>query len=52
MRWIKLDSVHSTNSYVNALIKGGKLGEELAVIADYQEHGRGQHAGSALLWPL
>ncbi|MCK5136034.1 MAG: biotin--[acetyl-CoA-carboxylase] ligase [Bacteroidales bacterium] len=44
VRWIKLGSVTSTNSYISELIKQGKAGEGLVVIADYQEAGRGQGA--------
>ena len=42
VKWIKLDKTGSTNSYIVELIKKGKGVEELVVIAEYQEHGRGQ----------
>lgn len=42
MQWIRLESAISTNSYISALLKQGKAQEELVVIADYQEEGRGQ----------
>lgn len=41
--WIKLDSVHSTNSYISELIKDDKAPECLVVLADYQDAGKGQH---------
>jgi len=42
VKWIKLDKAGSTNSYISELIKEGKGVEKLVVIAEYQEHGRGQ----------
>ena len=42
IKWIKLDSTTSTNSYISALLKQGKVQEEMVVITDYQEDGRGQ----------
>lgn len=44
MKWTKLDSTASTNSYISALIKAGQGSECLVVITDYQENGRGQGA--------
>jgi BirA family biotin operon repressor/biotin-[acetyl-CoA-carboxylase] ligase len=40
--WIHLQRVISTNSYLNELLKAGKGVEGTVVMADYQEHGRGQ----------
>jgi BirA family transcriptional regulator, biotin operon repressor / biotin---[acetyl-CoA-carboxylase] ligase len=40
-RWIKHDSLTSTNSYLSAILKGGGLEEGVVVIADYQDGGRG-----------
>ena len=42
VRWIKLGSVASTNSYISELIKRDRITEELVVLADYQDHGKGQ----------
>ncbi|MEN8230152.1 MAG: biotin--[acetyl-CoA-carboxylase] ligase [Bacteroidota bacterium] len=42
VKWIKLDKVVSTNSFVAELIKEEIDEEGLVVIAEYQEHGRGQ----------
>jgi len=41
-RWIKYDTVHSTNTSVSELIKQGTMEEGTVVIADYQEAGRGR----------
>lgn len=41
-RWIKPDSLTSTNSYISDLLKQGSLEEGTVVIADYQDAGRGQ----------
>ena len=41
-RWIKLDKVASTNSYASTLLNGGRVKEEVIVVADYQGSGRGQ----------
>jgi len=41
-RIIYLESVDSTNSYLSEICMDGKIKEELAVVADYQEFGRGQ----------
>jgi len=42
IKWIKLDSIASTNSYITELMKVGKAKEELVVTADYQDTGKGQ----------
>jgi BirA family biotin operon repressor/biotin-[acetyl-CoA-carboxylase] ligase len=42
MKWIKLDSVDSTNSYVSGQLRSGEAVEEMVVIADFQESGKGQ----------
>lgn len=42
VRWIKLGSVASTNSYISELIRKDRITEELVVLADYQDHGKGQ----------
>lgn len=42
VRWIKLDRVDSTNRYLAGLLKREELRDEVVVIADYQESGRGQ----------
>jgi BirA family biotin operon repressor/biotin-[acetyl-CoA-carboxylase] ligase len=41
-RIIHLSSVHSTNTYLAGELKKASLPQELAVIADYQEGGKGQ----------
>jgi BirA family biotin operon repressor/biotin-[acetyl-CoA-carboxylase] ligase len=41
-RWIKYDSLASTNSTVSELLKQEKPDEGLVILADYQESGRGQ----------
>ena len=41
-RWIKYDSLASTNSAVSELLKQEKPNEGLVILADYQEFGRGQ----------
>jgi BirA family biotin operon repressor/biotin-[acetyl-CoA-carboxylase] ligase len=41
-RTIYLKTVDSTNSYLSRIDRDGKEMEELAVVADYQEFGRGQ----------
>jgi BirA family biotin operon repressor/biotin-[acetyl-CoA-carboxylase] ligase len=46
IRWIKHDNVTSTNRVVSELLKHQKPKEELVVIADYQESGKGQGANS------
>lgn len=46
MKWTKLDSIASTNSYISALIEAGQGGEDQVIIADYQDDGRGQGAHS------
>lgn len=40
-RWIKSDSLASTNSFISELLKDRQLEEGTVVIADYQEAGRG-----------
>ena len=40
-RWIKYDSLSSTNTYISDLLKHEDLEEGLVVIADYQDTGRG-----------
>jgi BirA family biotin operon repressor/biotin-[acetyl-CoA-carboxylase] ligase len=42
IKWIKLSSTHSTNSYISGKLKQGDAKEELIVLADYQDAGRGQ----------
>ncbi|MFO7934238.1 MAG: biotin--[acetyl-CoA-carboxylase] ligase [Bacteroidales bacterium] len=42
IRWITLDRVSSTNTYVAGLLKQEKVREELVVTANYQETGKGQ----------
>lgn len=42
LKWIHLETVTSTNSYLQARIHQGTGPEEMLVIADFQEHGRGQ----------
>jgi len=42
VRWIKLDRVSSTNAYIAGLLREGEGQEELVVIADYQEAGKGR----------
>jgi len=42
MKWIKLDSIPSTNSHIFSMLRGGSVEEELVVLSDYQEAGRGQ----------
>lgn len=42
VRWIKLDRVSSTNTYIAGLLKRENVKEELVVFAEYQEAGRGQ----------
>jgi BirA family biotin operon repressor/biotin-[acetyl-CoA-carboxylase] ligase len=42
LKWIHLESVSSTNAYLHGLIREGTGREEMLVIADYQESGRGQ----------
>ena len=46
MKWTKLDSIASTNSYISALIEAGQGGENQVITADYQDDGRGQGAHS------
>ena len=41
-RWIKLNNVSSTNSYVSALMSQESTIEPIVVLADYQESGKGQ----------
>lgn len=41
-RWIKYDSLASTNSAVSELLKQEKPDEGLVILTDYQEDGRGQ----------
>lgn len=41
-RWIKHDSLTSTNTYISDLLKHRDLEEGTVVIADYQDVGRGQ----------
>ncbi len=41
-RWIKLDKVASTNLHASSLLNGGRLKDEIIVVADYQDAGRGQ----------
>jgi BirA family biotin operon repressor/biotin-[acetyl-CoA-carboxylase] ligase len=50
-RWIKPDSLTSTNTYVSDLLKQGTLEEGTVVIADYQDSGRGQGDHSWLSEP-
>jgi BirA family biotin operon repressor/biotin-[acetyl-CoA-carboxylase] ligase len=42
LKWIHLEAVSSTNSYLQGLIRKGTEQAEIVVIADYQEIGRGQ----------
>lgn len=42
VRWIKLGSVASTNSYISELIRKDRITENLVVLADYQVSGKGQ----------
>jgi BirA family biotin operon repressor/biotin-[acetyl-CoA-carboxylase] ligase len=42
VRWVQLDRVSSTNEYLAGLLKRGEEREELVVVADYQETGKGQ----------
>jgi len=42
VKWIKLGSVASTNSYISELISKDRITEELVVFADYQDSGKGQ----------
>jgi BirA family biotin operon repressor/biotin-[acetyl-CoA-carboxylase] ligase len=41
-RWIKLNNVSSTNSYLSALLSQESTIEPIVVLADYQESGKGQ----------
>jgi BirA family biotin operon repressor/biotin-[acetyl-CoA-carboxylase] ligase len=41
-RWIKLNNVSSTNSYISALLSQESSIEPIIVLADYQESGKGQ----------
>jgi len=50
-RWIKPDSLTSTNSFISDLLKHQALEEGTVVIADYQEAGRGQGKNSWLSEP-
>jgi BirA family biotin operon repressor/biotin-[acetyl-CoA-carboxylase] ligase len=45
-RWIKYDSLSSTNTYISDLLKQKDLEEGLVVIADYQDAGRGMGSHS------
>lgn len=42
--WVKLDHVNSTNSYLAELIRDRATHDTLAVVADYQDSGKGQGA--------
>jgi BirA family biotin operon repressor/biotin-[acetyl-CoA-carboxylase] ligase len=42
LKWIQLLSVTSTNSYLQQLVRKGESRRETVVVADFQEHGRGQ----------
>jgi len=42
IHWVKLDKVHSTNSYLADLIRNNEAEEGFAVVADYQDTGKGQ----------
>lgn len=42
LNWIRLDSVPSTNQYLSTGLRKGTIVGETAVIADYQESGKGQ----------
>jgi BirA family biotin operon repressor/biotin-[acetyl-CoA-carboxylase] ligase len=42
LRRIQLDRVDSTNQYLARVLQSGKPAGELLVLADYQEHGKGQ----------
>ena len=39
---IRLERVNSTNAWISEALKRGELREEVAIVADYQEEGRGQ----------
>jgi len=41
-RWIKLNNVSSTNSYVSTLLSQEGVREPIVILADYQESGKGQ----------
>ncbi len=45
-RWIKLDNVSSTNSYISTLLNQEREVGPLVVLTDYQEAGRGQQSHS------
>jgi BirA family biotin operon repressor/biotin-[acetyl-CoA-carboxylase] ligase len=45
-RWIKLDKVSSTNSYISTLLSQDDTVDPIVVLADYQEAGRGQGSHS------
>lgn len=40
--WVKLDNVNSTNSYLAELLRKRTTHDALAVVADYQDSGKGQ----------
>ena len=41
-RWIKLNDVSSTNSYISTLLSQESAIDPIVVLADYQESGKGQ----------
>jgi BirA family biotin operon repressor/biotin-[acetyl-CoA-carboxylase] ligase len=41
-RWIKLNAVSSTNSYLSNLLSQEGIVDPVVVLADYQESGKGQ----------
>jgi len=42
LKWIKLESVSSTNHYIAEMIRNKEDLDELVVVAGYQEYGKGQ----------
>ena len=42
LKWIKLESVSSTNLHIYEMIRNKKDLVELVVVAGYQEHGKGR----------
>ncbi len=42
IHWVRLDKVNSTNSYLAELLRDERTYESIAVVADYQDSGKGQ----------
>lgn len=42
LQWVHLDAVSSTNAYLSERVTGNPFGQEIALVADYQSHGKGQ----------